>query len=426
MLVNLNAKMAPLGKVYEHRPEHPSTLLDGVYFSMYDFRFYDSHGHLLNKPWAAYSTHQFELGFDFGECTSPSGEHVRIEGRVITPLSLSELIRQPEPATPKTISVYQQTCYTWMAAWGFNTQDPIFSKATAIDYALISIVCAPDIPLERQRLQLIFWIVIFLFDDIMDNFAHFNNGRLITIKQNHDCTEVFCTIMKGGILNIEGITIDYACYPYFIPLCNALLDYRQETLKASGSSGAAQYFIDSWVVYMRSVVWGTADTTAGDTALDTTDSGFITRAYFFKRSITIGIVPNFELICLLRAFSLAAEIREHPLFSYLNYQLSLYTSLVNDTVSLKKELINGETENFALLHRDHGTTQQHVNEAVHHLNNFVVDYNEIAKRLLLIWPDDDSLQTYVAYGRGWMIAQWQWMTLINRYGVPPLDCHIIL
>ncbi|MFL1505332.1 terpene synthase family protein [Pseudomonas sp. O64] len=426
MTVNLNKKMAPFGNVYENRPGQPSELLQGVYFSMYDFRFYDSNGHHLNERWEAYSTNKFELSFDFGECTSPSGEHVTIAGRIITPLSLKALIQQREPASTETIQAYQEKCYAWMTAWGFNTSDSIFSKATAIDYALISIICAPDIPLERQRVQLIFWVVIFLFDDIMDNFAHFNDGQLITIKKNYECTEVFCNIMKGSILTVEDVTIDHTCYPYFIPLCHALLDYRQEIINATAPLGDANHFIDSWVVYMRSVVWGTADTTAGDIELGNTDSGFATRAYFFKRSMTIGIVPNFELICLLRGFSLPTDIRENPLFLYLNHHLSLYTSFVNDVVSLKKELINGETENFALLYRDHGTPQQHVNEAIRHLNNFVVDYNEIAKRLLLIWPDDDSLPTYIAYGRCWMIAQWQWMTLINRYNVPPLDCHIIL
>lgn len=184
-----------------------------------------------------------------------------------------------------------------------------------------------------------------ILDDIWDEkWTRINND----IPALHTILTVFIDILRGNYQSINSVpSLEFPLYSNF---CSALFDIRQRLNKHNIS---LKHFIGSVEDYFQGYILGYLNRKNQIAQSEL--------SYFNIRKYTLGAQTAFELCLSLQGYNVDEKIRRHPIFDMIIAKGLHALALLNDIISMSKELSENKPENIILLKYQHAAQFQQKN-----------------------------------------------------------------
>lgn len=238
-----------------------------------------------------------------------------------------------------------------------------------------------------------------------------------TYQEIKEALETFICVIRGNYTELNQIP--NSSFPLFMPLCTALFMLRQEALL---SKQAISYFIEEIVKNLRAILWERECVEQNKMKTYSTDE------YKFSRNWTIALRPSVEASILPNGIVLSEEVRKHPLYEQYFHQTCIQIALVNDTLSLKKEIMSDEfqTDNFVLVKNKKYSLQKSIHKAVKKANELVIALEKTTLSLKSIFPDDSNLDKFILGMQYFVDGNIYWHQQSQRYGDFEYDYYTVI
>lgn len=213
--------------------------------------------------------------------------------------------------------------------------------------------------LEDTTLVAEFTTFFAILDDIWDN-QWLQLNKDVNVLQN--ILDIFLKILRGDYTDSAKIpAYDFPLYKNF---CACLLDLT-EKLKQKNSD--LNYFIDSVTLYFNGYILGFLNRNNPQMESEL--------SYFTIRKYTLGAQTAFELCTMLNNITINNKTRNHPVFNMLVNKGVNALALLNDIISVNKEIKENKPENIILLkYRDQKTIASSPNNPLQNAFNIIVEY----------------------------------------------------
>lgn len=216
--------------------------------------------------------------------------------------------------------------------------------------------------------------------------------------------EGFIAICYGKFATINDIPdVDF---PYFKPLCQVLLAIRQLALLTGMD---ITYFMDSLVNFTRSYAYSCWGRFADPDAIQDIDE------FIQARAIGMNSYMMLESINLARSFHISNEIRKDPLFQRYCDKVAAHAALINDVISVRRELTTGKLNNIFLLSRKY-SLQESYNQMIHKVNELAIDCKATGLKLQACFEDDLTIKRFIKSSELMVDGVALWSLLSKRYG----------
>lgn len=265
---------------------------------------------------------------------------------------------------------------------------------------------SPNVDSKDLKLLFLSTLFEFLYDDAIGKFTHLNKGDPAICQETiQKSVKALISIVreKGDkdITEKEASTLDRT----FKTSCMLLSEICRNTISKENTS----YFINDLTNYVRSNKWVQEN--------NSNNIFYEKDEYLYIRSFNAGVSPLLEAISLIKGITLSSEVRDHPLFQRYRNMVTMHVALSNDVLSLKKEIIDSEKENFVLVKCSKYSLQKSIYKAEKKVNNLIINIEKIGSKLKSYFPDDSNLENFVRNAEYFVDGFLYWYEhLPPRYG----------
>lgn len=263
--------------------------------------------------------------------------------------------------------------------------DNYYNKFSKIGVGKAVILFSPDI--DNIKLTSYFYTFFFFIDDLISSFKLFNRNTVYpTCRQLKEVMEEFTAVMRGHYTHLDAIP--HLDFPLFKPLCATLIAMRQEALL---SKADITYFVEEVVRFFRAIVWERAHIEQNK------KKNYKEEELFFFRHWSVAVHPTIEAINLAKDTRLSEDIRKHPIYERVLYQVCIHIVLMNDVLSLKKELLDDEyqTDNQILIKLRKYSLHESIAQVIKKANSFMLDLKKNILSLKNCFPNDINLHRFI-------------------------------
>lgn len=341
--------------------------------------------------------------FDAGLIENKKYGTVNMKGHVLCVKPLSTFTNVDK----KNISCTEQECIDWAVTHNLIKEDnKYYEKFSKVRFAYFSAYTVPGIKLKNMKIYWVLMIFLFCLDDIVDNVVDHRTKTDFSYNQLSLAVDIFIGILHEKYKNMDDIPD--INFPLYGPLCKTLFEFRHllhELVYAFELDPRPT--IKANLNYLKAVVWEQREH----------DDHFPSQeTYFFRRLHTAAILPCLELIALLHRITLSEEMRENLFMQRFMEAASHHAFLINDVLSLSKEMSTGETENIVLIKQEELGLQKAFDSALHLLNNEILEISRLGNELRKLFPDDSNLLGYVDSVENFSDGDLYWYIGSKRYG----------
>lgn len=303
---------------------------------------------------------------------------------------------------PSAINQYASAAYQhnldWLRFFNIVIDESTFPSCRALK-ATSDLVARtyPTISLEALEVitDLLVWYLI--FDDQFEKAGTSKQPELLEPEHAR-----LVDVMKGAFLTDDDT-------PAALTLGDILQRLHQ---LPHGTSELVLRFTKNLEDFLQGVRWEALNHSQGITP-DLT-------SYMKMRVFTSGVYPCFDLILIAEQISLPPEVISHPIVKRLDLAANHVISWVNDILSVKKEIREGNTHNLVLVlqHEYQLSLQEAVERAASLHNAEVQTFIELSAQLPSFGAEiDGELQRYLSGMRFWMRGCLDWSLESERYQI---------
>lgn len=268
------------------------------------------------------------IQFDVGAvCYGAPQQAASLKGQLLYP--------SKESNNPNIVAA-QQASVAWASNVGLANSDLIKKKLNAANFAGLFSTSLRHSSVFDLQIMADFCVFLFVLDDLLDEKDLKFDKELL-----QQVFDVFYNIFNGKYQSFDEIPKLNWNFPLYDGFCRACWNIRRR-LETIGLD--LSYFAKSVDRHLRGASWGS---TGGFRNISKTFT--VSReSYLLMRRFTGAVKPVIELSYILNRLSLPFELRKDPVVRRMHAAANHIICILNDIVSLKKEIKEGNTENIII------------------------------------------------------------------------------
>lgn len=350
------------------------------------------------------------VAFNLGTIKSEKYGEALIEGHFLCALPYGHFPK----ISKERFEEAEKDAIDWALKTGLISEDDqYYEKFLKIGIGKVAVLTAAN----DVKLYTHFLIYFFCLDDLISDFKFFKqNISPPTYQEIKEALEIFISVIRGNYTDLNQIP--KSSFPLFMPFCTALFMIREEALS---SKKDIVHLIEEIVKNLRSVLWERECVEHNKMKTYSTDE------YKFSRNWTIAVRPSVEASILPNDIVVSEEVRKHPLFEQYFQQACIQIALVNDTLSLKKEIMSDEfqTDNFVLVKNKKYSLQKSIQKTVKKANDLVIALKKTELGLKNCFPHDSNLDKFILGMQYFVDGNIYWHQQSQRYGDFEYDYYTV-
>lgn len=317
------------------------------------------------------------IKFDMGEVTHPEfNQTVKLSGALLCPLS--------SPKNPHIAEAHEKSI-AWAMAFGLVDAKGI-EILKAANFAGLFASCLRAKPVQDLEIMTEYSAFLFILDDILDKQAESLGEAVVK-----SALVTFGKLFAGDYTSFSQVEkIDF---PLFENLCRSVIDLR-ERLVDKGVD--LTHFVSSVKHTLNATIWGT---NGGFRNMSEEGIVLSRESYLQMRQATGAVETIFELACVLNGLNVSETARENLTVQRVSVAANHIICLLNDIVSLNKEIEEKNRENFIqtllFTKQDLGlkvSLENAIKQAIQFHNIQVFDFLSWKKFI----PDEEGVEQYCA------------------------------
>jgi len=232
----------------------------------------------------------------------------------------------------------------------------------------------------------------------------------------------FCAICRGEEVE-TCLEPEAPGFPHFQVICSLFLLFRKEI----GIVGIdrCEYVIEATVATVDALkACGRESQRYAAVRDDEQEEQF----YYFGRESTYGLLPFWEFTCVYSNIVLSITVREDPLLQLFVRLIVRACIIVNDIISIRKEITNGEKYNILIIRGRKMGGSAALELALEDIDHSLQEIVNLEKTLVSKYENSTELrelQRYLELGKANVDANTQFMFISKRYGQPSFVAHLL-
>jgi 5-epi-alpha-selinene synthase len=301
-------------------------------------------------------------------------------------------------AVNRHVEIVDRQTVQWARQFNLAPNNAAYRRLEATRLGWLAARTHPDAPLEELQLVADWCAWLFVRDDYCDESGVGRQPERFTAL--HDD---FLRLLKGAPLAADAA-----------PLLRSLCDLRDRT-RAKASVASMRRLIEHIADFFAAGAWEATNRAEGVTPDVTT--------YINMRPHTSGMYAFIELSAIVERIDLPLAVRTHPTVERLTFLATIVACWMNDLISFRKELRQGDVHNLVLTlrHKYHLSLDEAIERAAALHDAQVRAFIDLEQRLPVFEPALDArLRQYVAVLRSTIRGNLDWSKGTARY-VPLQD-----
>lgn len=339
------------------------------------------------------------IKFDMGKVTHPEcNQTVELKGALLSPMS--------SPKNPHIAEAHEKSI-AWAVKFGLVDNNGV-EKLTVANFAGLFSSCLRTKTVHDLEIMAEYSSFLFILDDILDQQNVGLEESVVT-----SALTIFGKIFAGEYIDFSQV--EKQDFPLFENLCRSIFDLRERLVAKEGD---LTYFVKSVKHTLNATIWAT-----NRGFRNMSEEGMVLSKEFYlqTRQATGAVDTVFELAGVLNGLNLSETMRENLILQRVRLVSNHIICLLNDIVSLKKEIEENNRENYiqTLLFKkqDLGLKvnfENIIKQAIQFHNKQVFDFLSVKKFL----PDDEGVALYCSILQDCINDNVEWsLKGTKRYGV---------